>query len=97
MTHSYCTLPPHRNGSNFLNRLEAIAFDDATHRVSKPPDRIVPVHHAMQRLLTPRKVRIPFAPFLAEHFPVARVEARRAMPHLFGMISASALLRQFQK
>lgn len=58
---------------------------------------IVPVHHAMQRMLKPLSVRILYAPLLAERFPVQRVEARRAMPQLVGMIQAVALLRQYQK
>jgi hypothetical protein len=58
---------------------------------------IVPVHHAMQRMLRPVGVVIPFAPFLADAFPMRRVEARRTMPHLLNTIRAVALLRQLQK
>jgi hypothetical protein len=58
---------------------------------------IVPVHHALQRMLKPLRVLIPFAPYLASSFPKQRVEARRAMPHLLNTIRSVALLRQFQK
>lgn len=71
-------------------RSAARAVDDA--------DKIVlPVHHAMQRMLRPYRVVVPFAPMLAEHFPTRRVEARRAMPHLLNTIKSVALLRQYQK
>src|SRR5207244_3938479 len=60
-------------------------------------DYLVAVHHAAQRMLKPYTVVIPFAPMLAEKFPVNRVEARRAMPHLLSCIKAVALLRQYQK
>jgi hypothetical protein len=58
---------------------------------------IVPIHYALQRMLRPMPVVIPFAPMLAARFPVNRVEARRAMPHLLNTIKAVALLRQYQK
>ena len=40
---------------------------------------------------------VPFAQKIAKHFPIDRVEARRAFPHLMGMIQASTLLHQFQR
>jgi hypothetical protein len=51
---------------------------------------------AMQLLLKPYPVTIPFAVTLAEHLP-APVECRRAMSHLLSCIKASALLHQRQR
>jgi hypothetical protein len=51
----------------------------------------------MQRMLQKRFVSVPFAEQLADRFPTERVEARRAFPHLMGMIQASALLHQYQR
>jgi hypothetical protein len=58
---------------------------------------IIQRHHAMQRMLQPRPVAIPFAEKIANRFDVERVEARRAFPHLMSMIQASALLHQYQR
>jgi hypothetical protein len=58
---------------------------------------IVEKHHAAQRMLQQRPIRVPFAEKVGELFPVDRVEARRAFPHLISMIQASALLHQFQR
>jgi hypothetical protein len=60
-------------------------------------DAIVQKHHALQRMLQMRTVVVPFAEKVAKHFPADRVEARRAFPHLMGMIQASAILHQFQR
>jgi len=60
-------------------------------------DAIVQRHHAAQRMLQRRHVVVPFAERIAEHFPTGRVEARRAFPHLMGMIQSSALLHQLQR
>lgn len=60
-------------------------------------EEIVPVHHAMQRMLQARRVVIPFARLIASAFPKDRIEARRGLGHVFHMIEAVALLRQFQK
>jgi hypothetical protein len=60
-------------------------------------ERVVLRHHALQRMLRPLPVVVPFADRLAELFPCERVEARRAYPHLMGMIQAAALLHQRQR
>ena len=52
-------------------------------------------HRTAQRLLRPRRVRIPYAPLLA--LPATTLVARRAFPQLLGVIESVALLRQFQK
>ena len=52
-------------------------------------------YQTAQRLLEPKKVRIPFAKHLL--LPSAKVVARRAFPQLLGFIAAVALLRQRQK
>ncbi len=58
---------------------------------------IIERHHAMQRMLQQRPVRIPYAGRLSEAFCSERPEARRAFGQLCGMIEASALLHQFQR
>jgi hypothetical protein len=59
--------------------------------------RRVEVHHALQRMLRPYAVAVPFAERLGALFPFDRVEARRAFPHLVSMVHASALLHQRQR
>ena len=54
-------------------------------------------HHALQRMLKPCPVVIPFACRLAELFPTNRVEARRAFGHLLSMIEALTHLHQRQR
>lgn len=76
--------------------IEAAALSAASVQ-QRNNDELIQIHHAMQRMLRPLIVVIPFAPTLAKKFPTQRVEARRAMPHLLGAIKAVALLRQFQK
>ncbi len=63
------------------------------HRV----EDIVAKHHAVQRVLKPCRVTIPFAESLAEDFPCDRVESRRSFPMLLGLIEAVTLLHQFQR
>ena len=58
---------------------------------------IIATHHALQRVLKPRRVVIPFAESLAEDFPRECVESRRSFPLLLGLIEAIALLHQFQR
>jgi hypothetical protein len=60
-------------------------------------EAIIQKHWALQRMLQQRPVIVPFAEQIAERFPVDRVEARRAFPHLIGMVQACALLHQFQR
>lgn len=59
--------------------------------------RIKQKHHALQRLLQPLPVIIPYAEKVAEHFAADRVEARRAFPHLLNMVRALTLLHQKQR
>jgi DNA primase len=58
---------------------------------------IVTRHHALQRLLRPLPVIVPFAQRLGQLMADERVEARRAFPQLISMIHASALLHQRQR
>src|SRR5262249_28900918 len=60
-------------------------------------DQIIQKHHALQRMLEQLPVVIPFAGRLGELFESGRVEARRAFPHLMGMVQAAALLHQRQR
>ena len=68
------------------------ASNDATSR-----KQVIERHHALQRMIEPLTVLVPFAPTLAEHFTTERVEARRSFPHLLSLIQASALLHQLQR
>ena len=58
---------------------------------------IIAKHHALQRMLEPRTVVVPYANRLADAIDHHRVEARRAFPHLMTMIQVSALLHQRQR
>jgi hypothetical protein len=60
-------------------------------------DWIIPHHHALQRMLRPMQVVVPYAKRLGELFPYQRVEARRAFPHVLSAIKACALLHQCQR
>ena len=60
-------------------------------------DEIVERHHALQRMLRPHTVVVPFAERLAALLADDRVEARRAFPHLISTVQASALLHQRQR
>jgi hypothetical protein len=48
-------------------------------------------------MLRRREIIVPYAVRLGKLIPEKRVEARRAFPHLLGMIQASALLHQVQR
>jgi hypothetical protein len=58
---------------------------------------VIEKHHALQRMLEPYPVIVPYAARLADAIDHHRVEARRAFPHLLSMIQASALLHQRQR
>lgn len=60
-------------------------------------ERIIAQHHAVQRMLVPYDVVIPFAAKLGELFQSQKTEARRAFPQLLHMMQASALLHQRQR
>lgn len=53
--------------------------------------------HALQHLLEPLPVVIPFAEKLSQLFPCEPVEVRRAFGHVTSMIQAIALLHQYQR
>jgi hypothetical protein len=60
-------------------------------------DRLILIHHAMQRLLEPLPVVVPYAPRLARLIDDTSLQVRRAFPHLLRMVQACALLHQFQR
>jgi hypothetical protein len=60
-------------------------------------DKIIEVHHALQRALELAEIHVPYAGVLAEHFPTRRVEARRAFKHVISTVEAIVLLHQFQR
>ncbi|MBN2024922.1 MAG: hypothetical protein JW809_19250 [Pirellulales bacterium] len=59
--------------------------------------RIIDRHHALQRMLQPHTVVVPFAEALADAMGNHRVEARRAFPQVVSMIQALALLHQHRR
>ena len=77
--------------------IQAVAANFDGTRRNEERDRIIQRHWAAQRMLTPRTVVIPYAGRLADAFPDQRVEARRAIGHVLGMVAASALLHQRQR
>jgi hypothetical protein len=77
--------------------LDRLAAESAGRRLAVDSSRTALVHHALQRLLHPRAVIIPFAEGLGRLMPYQRVEARRAFPHLLDTVRASALLHQHQR
>lgn len=60
-------------------------------------DRLIRVHHALQRMLPRSEVRVPWADRLADAFVCDRVEVRRAFPQLLALVQASALLHHLQR
>lgn len=60
-------------------------------------DVIKATHHAIQRLLEPADVIIPFSQQLTKAIPADRPEARRTFGHLLSGIKAIALLYQMQR
>jgi hypothetical protein len=64
---------------------------------TKATQQIILRHHALQRMLQPLPVVVPYAGPLSEMIPSERVEARRAFPHLMSMIQAVTLLHQRQR
>jgi len=60
-------------------------------------EKIILLHHAIQRLLRRVHVVVPFAEELAKRIPTDRPEARRAIGHALDLIQAVALLHQRQR
>ena len=58
---------------------------------------IIERHQALQRILRPYTVVVPYAERLAGMLADDRVETRRAFPHLISTVQASALLHQRQR
>ena len=58
---------------------------------------IVDRHREFQSSLEHCDIRIPFADVLAEKMPAAKIEARRIIGQVFGVIETIALLQQFQR
>jgi DNA polymerase len=77
--------------------LKQIASDREARRDAAKIERIIKVHHAIQRTLNKQPVLIPYASKIQEQIPVTRIEARRAFPHLLQMIETCALLHQRQR
>jgi hypothetical protein len=61
-----------------------------------PPD-LCAKWHELFRSLEQRPVRIPFASQLAQGIPGNRIQSRRDLPKLLGLIEASAFLHQHQR
>jgi hypothetical protein len=67
------------------------------HGATVDRQQIIDRHHAIQRMLQPFAVLVPYAERLADAMGNYRVEARRAYPQVVSMIQASALLHQRQR
>jgi hypothetical protein len=65
--------------------------------VSRETDKILQRHHALQRLLEPLPVIIPYAERLGELLDHNRVEMRRGFPQVMSMVQTIALLHQWQR
>ena len=81
---------------------QRIIMGEATRRAgtlvpSNDKAQVVLKHHAMQRMLRPVRIQIPYAPDVGRQFPANTVEARRIFPHLLSLIEGSALLHQYQR
>ncbi|MFL5329876.1 MAG: hypothetical protein ACJ8C4_13285 [Gemmataceae bacterium] len=77
-----------------INQLaEAVSVSNGV----KETDRIVLRHHALQRMLRPMPVIVPFARWLGQLMPADRVEVRRAFLQLVSAIQAITLLHQRQR
>jgi hypothetical protein len=60
-------------------------------------DRVIRKHHAVQRLLQPYPVIVPYADRLGELLDCRRVELRRGFPQLIALIQTSTLLHQWRR
>lgn len=76
--------------------IQALADKKASGGAGLPEGRRDAIR-AIQLLLEPQPVVIPFLPALAERFPAKVTEARRAFARLVGLIEAVALLHQRQR
>ena len=66
--------------------------------ISEPQRKaIVEAHYALQRMIQPMNIVIPFAERLAELLPDERCEARRAITQLLSTVEVLALLHQRQR
>lgn len=75
---------------------ERQAVEAANGRAERPGD-LFERWHELLKGLPDGKVRIPFAPQLAEHFPPDRVRSRRDFPKLLGLIEVLAYLHQHHR
>ena len=66
-------------------------------RARADTERIIAVHHALQRAIPNTDVVIPFAVRVAELFNFDRVETRRTFNHLMGLVKAVTLLHHNQR
>jgi hypothetical protein len=57
----------------------------------------IETHHALQRMLKPMAIVVPFSPLLAQSMSVSNLEMRRGLPLFLSAIEASALLHQLQR
>jgi hypothetical protein len=63
----------------------------------RPADEIRQRHHALQRMLQPVEVVVPFAGRLGGLLDCRRVELRRGFPQIISLVQAVALLHQHQR
>jgi hypothetical protein len=77
--------------------MDRIASDSQGKKQGNEIEGIILRHQALQRMLEPLPVTIPYATKLGKEIPSDRVEARRGFPFLLRTIEASALLHQKQR
>jgi len=84
-----------RQQTRLIMQKTAATFSGSTDR--SRTEAIIERHHAMQRLLEPHPVVVPFAERIEKLISADPVQMRRAFPQLLGMVQASALLHQRQR
>jgi hypothetical protein len=77
--------------------LRRLAMTYANGNETEATKRIILSHYALQRMLQPLPVAVPYAEQLAELMPSDRVEVRRGFPQVIGMVQAITLLHQRQR
>jgi hypothetical protein len=76
-----------------IRSLAATYAGEGTINVKEIIDR----HHALQRMLKPYTVVVPYAGELGKRINESRCEARRAFPQIISLVQASTLLHQRQR
>jgi hypothetical protein len=79
------------------NIIETLAVRYAGAETAADRERILQRHHALQRMLQPIQVVIPYAERLGQLLDYQRVELRRGFPQIMSLVQAVTLLHQWQR